>query len=129
MANKPVNLKQLHQRARKLLVRRVSRDTFVVASKSRPSLQHVVTVIYGRDEAIHARCTCPWSEHGGFGCAHVIAVLHTLASQKRKRLSFWLTEEEAKRQRRKVLRLSGDGRDAIFITSRPAPRRPQRQAA
>lgn len=128
MANKPLNLKQLQSRARKLIVKRVARDTFVVASKSRPTLQHVVTVDYGHDGAIHARCTCPWAEHGGYGCQHVMATLHWMAERKKKRISFWHTLEEAQRQRHRVLRLAAGG-DAIYITSRPLPKHPTPQAA
>jgi hypothetical protein len=117
VAQKPINLKKLQAAARKLMVRRVARDTFVVASRTRPTLQHVVTIGFGRDQAIHARCTCPWAEHGGIGCQHVMAVLHTLAGRKRKRLSFWGTLPEAQRQRQRVLRLAGDGEE-LYITSR-----------
>jgi uncharacterized Zn finger protein len=128
MTHKPVNLKQLQTRARKLTVRRVARDTFVVASRSRPTLQHVVTIEYQRDGAIHARCTCPWAEHGGIGCQHVMAVLHTLAGRKRKRLSFWATLTEAQRQRQRVLRLAGDGEE-LYITSRTDKPKPRKQVA
>jgi predicted nucleic acid-binding Zn finger protein len=124
---KPANIKKLQARARRLIVKRVTRDTFVVASRSRPSLQHVVTIAYERDGAIHARCTCPWAAHGGFGCAHVMAVLFTLAAGKRRRISFWGTREEAARQRQRVLRLAGSSQDALYITSRPFPRVRQRK--
>jgi uncharacterized Zn finger protein len=119
MANKPVHLKRLQARSKRLTVRRVARDTYVCASKSRPSLQHVVTVGWQQNESIHARCTCPWSVYGGFGCVHVMAVLRTIAERQNKRISFWSTHEEAERQRHRVLRLTGDGWEEIFITSRP----------
>ena len=122
-AMKPANLKSLQTRSRALTVRRVTRDTYAVASKSQPNLQHIVTVSLGRDGAIHGRCTCPWSHHGGFGCVHVMAVLHHLAARKKRRLSFWPTREEAERQHKRVLRLVGNKDDAIYITSRPARRR------
>ena len=123
MANKPVHLKRLQARSKRLIVRRVARDTYVCASKTRPSLQHVVTVEWRPDESIHARCTCPWSVYGGFGCAHVMAVLRTIADRQNKRISFWSTHEEAERQHHRVLRLTGDGWDDIFISSRPQPRK------
>ncbi len=116
---KPANLKQLQTRARKLIVRRVTRDTYAVSSGSQPNLQHIVTVRMGDDGAIHARCTCPWSHHGGFGCVHVMAVLHRKAERRQRRISFWSTREEAERQHKRILRLAGSRNDALFITSRP----------
>ncbi|MCC6612390.1 MAG: SWIM zinc finger family protein [Anaerolineae bacterium] len=126
---KPANIKKLQNRSRGLTVRRVTRDTYAVASKSQPDLQHIVTVTMGPDGAIRGRCTCPWSHHGGFGCVHVMAVLHTLAARKKRRLSFWPTLEEAERQHKRVLRLAGGHNDAIYITSRPLPRLPRPEAA
>ncbi|MCA9906309.1 MAG: SWIM zinc finger family protein [Anaerolineae bacterium] len=126
---KPANIKKLQNRSRALTVRRVTRDTYAVASKSQPSLQHIVTVSMGRDGAIHGRCTCPWSHHGGFGCVHVMAVLHFIAARKKRRISFWPTREEAERQHKRVLRLAGNQDDAIYITSRPARRQRQKLPA
>jgi len=127
---KPANIKKLQNRSRALTVRRVTRDTYAVASKSQPNLQHIVTIMMGMDGAIHGRCTCPWSHHGGFGCVHVMAVLHRLAARKKRRISFWPTREEAERQHKRVLRLAGSKDDAIYITSRPARRpNPTPQAA
>jgi uncharacterized Zn finger protein len=118
---KPANIKKLQARARRLRTRKITRDTYVVFSVSRPNLQHIVTVQMGADGAIHARCTCPWSVYGGFGCAHVMAVLTSIAARKRRRISFWATEADAERQRHRVLRLAGSD-DQLFITSRPLPR-------
>lgn len=122
---KPANIKKLQIRARRLRTRRITKDTYVVFSVSRPNLQHIVTVQMGGDGAIHARCTCPWSAYGGFGCAHVMAVLTAIAARRRRRISFWSTQEEAERQHNRVLRLAGN-KDQLFITSRPFPRERRR---
>ncbi|MBE0689056.1 MAG: SWIM zinc finger family protein [Anaerolineae bacterium] len=123
-AIKPANIKKLQTRSRALTVRQVTRDTYAVASKSQPNLLHIVTISMGADGAIHGRCTCPWSHHGGFGCVHVMAVLHKIAERKKRHISFWPTREEAQRQHKRVLRLAGNKNDAIYITSRRAHRDP-----
>jgi uncharacterized Zn finger protein len=125
---KPVHIKQLQAKSQKLQVRRISKDTFVVASRTNPTSQHIVSVKGGRDANIHARCTCPWAHNGGVGCVHVMAVLHMLAAKKRRKLSFWGTLDEARRQRQRILRLGENTHDALYITSRNAGVKPRRAA-
>ena len=96
----------------------------VVGSGSMGVLNRIVTVRFLRDGTINARCTCQWAEHGGIACSHVIAALNKLAERKHRRLSYWLTPEEAYRQKKALFQLSGEhSSDAIWITSRPAVRR------
>lgn len=99
--------------------RRVDHDTFVVESVSNPIANHVVTVKFQRDGTINSRCTCEWAINQGVACSHVMAALEYLASSKGRTLSFWLTEEEAKRQKQRVFYLAGGQRnDGVWITSR-----------
>jgi uncharacterized Zn finger protein len=120
---KPKEIKKLQARSRELSVHRVGYHTYVVHSGSGRFANHVVTLEVAADGAIHGRCTCPWAQNGGFGCSHVLATLMHLASGRGRTLSFWLDEEEARRQKRRVLQLAGDGLEGdIWITSRPGNR-------
>ncbi len=116
---KPKYIKQLQAQSRRLQARRVDHDTFVVESVSNPVANHVVTVKFEHDGTIHTRCTCEWAINQGIACSHVMAALEHLASIRGRTLSFWLTEEEAKRQKQRVFYLAG-GRheDGVWITSR-----------
>lgn len=116
---KPKHIKQLQAQSRKLQARRVDHDTFVVESISNPVANHVVTVKFERDGTIHTRCTCEWAVNQGIACSHVMAALEHLASMRGRTLSFWLTEEEAKRQKQRVFCLADQRRDdGVWITSR-----------
>lgn len=117
---KPTEIKKLQRRSRDLHVRQVSPNMLVVNSRSNPYSQHIVTLEV-KDGIIHARCTCPWAQNGGYGCSHVMAALNYLALRQKRAISFWGDLEEAKRQRHRILKLAGSepGGD-IYITSRPA---------
>jgi uncharacterized Zn finger protein len=124
---KPTQLKALQSKSKRLLVRVIrlteEGDTFfvVVGSRSAATLNRVVTVQFKPDDTIIARCTCPWAEHGGVACSHVIAALSKLAARKRRALRFWATPEEAQRQKHSVFQLVGPRPDEnIWITSRAA---------
>jgi uncharacterized Zn finger protein len=93
----------------------------VVGSNSSSALNRVVTIKFNRNGTIQARCTCRWAEFGGIACCHVIAALSRLAERKSRKLSFWLTPEEAHRQKQSLFRLtSGQRNDNVWITSRRA---------
>jgi hypothetical protein len=117
----PKNIKQLQSQSRELQARRVDRNTVVVESTSNPMANHVVTVRFDDDEhTISTRCTCPWAIHNGVACSHVMAALEYLASLKDRTLSFWLTEEAARRQKHRTFFLRGTNGEGVWITSRPA---------
>lgn len=121
---RPKKIKDLQARSKKLMVRIMDPiepgDPYVmvVNSGTNPYLSRVVTIKFGRDGTISARCTCQWAQHGGMGCTHVIAALSKLAARKKRALSFWLTPEEARRQKQHLLRLSDGRTENIWITSR-----------
>ncbi|MBL8130484.1 MAG: SWIM zinc finger family protein [Anaerolineae bacterium] len=116
---KPTDIKRLQKRSRVMRVTRVTPTTLVVYSRSNPQLQHIVTIEWDRRAGIRARCTCPWAQHGGAACSHVLAALNFLAAEKHRTISFWLNADDARRQKHRVLTLrAGDG--DVFITSRPA---------
>jgi hypothetical protein len=118
---KPKDIKRLQARSRRLNVRLVAPDTLVVTSKTNPYTHHIVSIEVEPDKSLRARCTCPWAQNGGFGCSHVMAALNYLALRKHRIISFWPSEQDAKRQRARTLRLVGSGRehdDAIWITTR-----------
>lgn len=117
---KPKHIKRIQSRSRRLKVRQVSRDTFVVTSISSPVAHHIVSVTFGTDATVRARCTCPWAINHGIACAHVMAALEYLASRKERTLSFWSNVEDARRQKHRLFLLTGDNSDGVWITSRSA---------
>jgi uncharacterized Zn finger protein len=125
----PTQLKALQAKSKALNVRIIRPEhrgdpyRAIVASDS--ALGHLVTIHFEAGtthaDVISADCTCPWAEHGGIGCKHVLAALTRLAELKRSSLSFWRTQEEARRQKRRTFRLtSKPANDALWVTSRPA---------
>ncbi len=117
---KPSHIKSLQRKSRQLTARPINHNTVVVESVTNPLANHVVTVRFGADQRIHARCTCEWATFNGVACSHVIAALQHLAQIKGRRLSFWLTEEEAEKQKHRRFYLSGSAaKEGIWITSRP----------
>jgi uncharacterized Zn finger protein len=119
---RPREIKKLQARSRHLIARVVAPNTLVVASRSNPNSQHIVTLDYRPNGTIYARCTCPWAQNGGFGCSHVMAALNHLAAKQQRSISFWPEREMAERQKHRMLRLKGaEEQDrAIYITTRPA---------
>ncbi|HLY25844.1 MAG TPA: SWIM zinc finger family protein [Aggregatilineales bacterium] len=121
---RPNRIKALQAKGKRLSARiiRHTHNSYVVlvGSSSTATLNFIVSVDFHNNGQISARCTCKWAEHGGIACSHVLAALTKLASTKQRALSFWLTPEEAKRQRQSVFSLRL-GKDNVYITSRPAP--------
>lgn len=124
---KPKQIKALRRKSRHLSVRLIRPGqpgdpyTAIVGSRSNAAFNHLVTVRFGPGGAIEARCTCPWAEHGGIACSHVIAVLSRMAAQKHRALSFWETPEEAARQKHAIFHLAGHRpEEGIWITARNA---------
>lgn len=130
----PKHIKQVQRRSRHLHARQVGRQTIVVDSATEAPGRHAVTIRYDpQSDTITAYCTCNWSNYNGVACSHVMAALEMLASRKGRSLSYWLTEDEARRQRHKRFFLTRGGDDeGVWITSRPTVHhsvRPQRLAA
>lgn len=119
---RPKYIKRLQAESKRLHVRRVDRQTYAVESTTNPLAQHIVTVRFGPHNTVHARCTCPWAINRGVACSHVMATLDHLAGQKGRRLSFWLTQEDAERQKHRTFYLAGASHEeeGVWITSRPA---------
>lgn len=118
----PKHIKQLQNRSRNLHARQVGRQTIMVDSTDAPG-RHAVTIRYHPENGeITAYCTCNWANHNGVACSHVMAALAMIASKKGRALSYWLTEDEARRQRHKRFRLTrGGDTEGVWITSRPVP--------
>jgi uncharacterized Zn finger protein len=123
---KPRYLRHLKQKGKQLPVRLIAPDdhhqtwTAIVASSSNAVFNYFVTITFQPDDTIVARCTCPWAEHGGIACSHVLAALTKLAKRKHHTLSFWSTRAEAVRQKHVLSSLVSKPPDEqIWITSRP----------
>jgi hypothetical protein len=120
---KPRNLHKIYGQSKRLRARVVAHNTVAVTSNNNPVANQIVIVHFDADGAIHASCTCAWAINGGIACSHVLAALEALASKKGRRLSFWLTREEALRQKRRVFRIvdrDPKADDSIWVTSRAA---------
>lgn len=84
-------------------------ERYHVASASAPGRYYEVAIDPAR---LTGTCTCPWGEHGGENCKHVLAVLRARYAAE-GRLSFWKRRQDARRQHRTVL----EG-DSLFATLR-----------
>jgi hypothetical protein len=116
---KPTNIKNIQSRSRHLNVGRVDDFTFAVNSSSDPNQRHIVKLVPDKKGRIHSRCTCEWSQFRGVGCVHVMATLNAVAQQKGRKLSFWQTLADAKRQKNRTFELTGTNtNEQVWITSR-----------
>src|SRR5688572_23061170 len=103
----PKNLQKLYRRSKQLSATVLNASTVIVSSESNPAANHIVTVQYGSDGMINARCTCPWAQNGGVVCSHVMAALEKLAEHKGRKLSFWHSRQEAERQKKRIFLIGG----------------------
>jgi len=96
-----VRLKALQRASRRLEVVRVSErsERYIVSSASQPGRYYHVQI---DPETLTGQCTCPWAQHGGVNCKHVLAVLRARFAA-RGALSFWQSREAARRQHRPVI--------------------------
>ena len=116
---KPTHIKNIQSRSRHLSVERLDDFTFAVNSLSDPDQPHEVTLIPDKDGRIQGTCTCEWSQFRGVACVHVMATLNHVAEQKGRKLSFWQTETDAKRQKNRTFELTGEKTgEQVWITSR-----------
>ncbi|MBX3065493.1 MAG: SWIM zinc finger family protein [Anaerolineae bacterium] len=120
---KPTQLKSLQSKSKQLEVRMIyperQGEPFRAVVESNEPLSHTVTIRFHPDGGIETECTCAWAQHGGVGCSHVMAVLNRLAARKHSSLSFWATPEEARKQKRRVFKLTrARGRESLWVTSR-----------
>lgn len=107
-----VHIKKLQRASRHLDVIPYDpeRGIYVVESATRPGKYYEVVL----DRAAPAgQCTCPWAQHGGVNCKHVLAALR-LHYASQGTISFWRTHTDARRQHRRLLQGNG-----IYVTLRP----------
>lgn len=95
-----VNIKRLQSASRRLMVIPLDpeRDTFVVESATHPGATYEVTLV----DSLTGRCTCPWGQHGGVNCKHVLAALRARYAPQGA-LSFWPSRSDARRQHRQIV--------------------------
>jgi hypothetical protein len=117
---KPKLIKKIQARSRDLKVMNINPSTMLVESKSDDLNNHTVTVQFMPNGEVRTNCTCEWSTFKGVACVHTLAALEHLAARKGRTLSFWLTEDDAKRQKQRIFYLTHerDPDDGIWITSR-----------
>lgn len=111
-----VRIKALQDASRQLIVipRDPAHGRYLVESASQ-SGQHYEVALLPHELAGH--CTCPWAQHGGINCKHVLAALRA-EYEPRGALSFWPTRDAARRQHRRVL-----PGERLYATLRPRGRR------
>ena len=116
---KPTHIKKIQSRSRHLSVTRIDDYTFSVDSSSDPNSRHIVKLVPDKEGRIHSTCSCEWSQFHGVGCVHVMATLNYVAQQKGRKLSFWQTESDARRQKNRTFELTGENsEEQVWITSR-----------
>lgn len=99
-----VNVKSLQRAARSLRVEPLeSEGRYLVASASHAGAHYLVTLEPG---SLAGECTCPWAQHGGSNCKHVLAALRA-RYRSEGALSFWRSREAAARQHRPILQGPG----------------------
>lgn len=115
------HIKQLQRQSKRLKVQRVNKRTLRVESQSDPAVPHTVRVQFQPNGIVHAQCDCEWARIHGTPCTHVMAALEHLAEIKGRRLSYWLSSEDARKQKHRVFYLVGrDEHSGLWITSRAA---------
>lgn len=110
-----VHLKQLQRASRDLTVIAIDQEQRRYLVGSAHNSEHQYQVTLDADTAT-GQCTCPWAQHGGINCKHVLAALREHHAGQGA-LSFWKTPSDARRQHRHTL--EGDG---LYVTLRPSQR-------
>ncbi|MGB7338576.1 MAG: SWIM zinc finger family protein [Phototrophicaceae bacterium] len=120
----PKNIKDLQHVSRDLTTKRVDFNTYMVTSRTHPDTDYIVTVTFDKDgRHVKADCTCQWATFNGIACSHVLATLEFMAAQKKRTLSFWNEETNARRQKHRLFKLVSNRDDEkdqshVWITSR-----------
>jgi hypothetical protein len=111
-----VRVKDLQYASRKLDVipRDPTKGQYLVTSASHPGQLYEVTL---HQDGLEGTCTCPWAQHGGVNCKHVLAALRAHYAPQGA-ISFWRTNSDARRQHRRLV--TGD---TLYATLRPRRRR------
>jgi uncharacterized Zn finger protein len=106
-----VNLKSLQRQSRRLRAEQIDEEAlrYLVTSASHSGAYYVVEL---EPSALRGSCTCPWGQHGGTNCKHILAALRARYRDSGA-LSFWRSQEAARRQHRPILR-----GDELFATLR-----------
>jgi hypothetical protein len=96
-----VQIKKLQAASRRLLVvpRDPERGRYLVESANDSGRYYEVALQCGE---LSGHCTCPWGQYGGINCKHVLAALRAHCAPSGT-LSFWPSQETARRQHRRVL--------------------------
>ncbi len=111
-----VQIKKLQAASRQLLVvpRDSERGRYLVESAGDSTRFYEVAL---QREELAGHCTCPWAQYGGINCKHVLAALQAHYAPSGT-LSFWPSQETARRQHRRVLL-----GERLYATQRPRTRR------
>jgi hypothetical protein len=111
-----VHIKKLQQASRGLMVipRDPERGRYLVESASQSGRHYEVAVQPGH---LSGHCTCPWAQHGGINCKHVLAALREQYAPWGT-IAFWPTRDDARRQHRRIL-----PGERLYATLRPRQRR------
>lgn len=120
---KPINIKQLQRESRQLSVQHHAPGHIIVGSGSEAGKHHTVEYQFAEDgKTVYASCSCPWGQHQGIGCSHMMAAMEFLANSKGRTLSFWPSVDDAERQNQRMFYLTTPTtpEQGLWITSRGA---------
>ncbi len=96
-----VHIKKLQRASRQLDV--IPSDPvhglYVVESATQPGRCYEVRL---DPEQLSGSCTCPWAQHGGINCKHVLAALRAHYAPHES-ISFWRNRSDARRQHRRIV--------------------------
>ncbi|MEM6284206.1 MAG: SWIM zinc finger family protein [Chloroflexota bacterium] len=117
---KPGYIKKIQAKSRDLTVLPMGLDSLVVESRSDDTHNHMVKVQFSPDGEVRTACTCAWAKYHGVACSHTMAALEHLAARKGRSLSFWLSEDDARRQKQRIFYMVNERNpdDGVWITSR-----------
>lgn len=106
-----VNVKRLQRASQRLLVVPLEPEQgrYLVESATQPGEMYAVTLA---EDGLSGTCSCPWGQHGGVNCKHVLAALREHYADE-GRLSFWHSKSDARRQHRHIV-----GGEQLYATLR-----------
>lgn len=107
-----VNVKHLQDSSKNIEVKQINKHLYSAGSPEN-QFKHLV-IIRKREDGVRIECNCKFGMYGGEGCVHSLAVVRYILSRKGRIPSFWISKEDAVKQRRKVIQIG----QSLFMTVR-----------
>lgn len=107
-----VNVKELQELSKDINVNRIGKSLYT-AGHGNDINRHLVRILK-TEYGVKILCNCNWQHYGGEGCVHSMAVVRNVLARKGKIPSFWLSEEIARKQHHKVIKIGS----SLYVTTR-----------